>query len=151
MSDIRKISVADFFNHPSSADLLSSYGEECRISGMPRINPDRSVYDLMEKSGLVSIFGAFDGDNMDGFLVLLVSKNPHYSQLIGTIESIYVAKDKRKGGAGLELINKSKSVSKELGAVGIFISAPTHGVFGKVLEGLGAKNTNNVYFWSFVE
>jgi GNAT superfamily N-acetyltransferase len=151
ISDVRQITVDEFFSHPSSDALLKEYGEECALVGMPKPNPNIEVYKQLEQSGLFKLFGAFNGDDMDGFLVFLISQNPHYSAVIGTIESIFTTKEARKSGAGTRLINTAKNLGKEYGAVGLFISAPAAGVFSKVLSGLGAKLTNNVFFWSLNE
>lgn len=151
MPYIKKITVNEFFADPLSSKILKEYGEECCICGMPEPNPNRETYRLMESGGFMHVWGAFDGGELVGCLVLLLAENPHYSSIIGTIESIFVEKDRRAGGAGKLLLNKAKSFSKDNGATGVFISAPASGVFSKVLKGSGVKHTNDVFFWGLNE
>ena len=147
MNDIKKITINQFFEHDDSSALMTEYADECRTCGMPEIDPDIDMYNAMENAGLLSIYGAFDGERLCGFMVLLVTRVPHYSKFIGTIESIFVAKDDRAGGHGMALLNHAKQLIKESEAVGLFVSAPAVGVFDKVLQGLDGKHTNNIYFW----
>lgn len=146
MIEIKQITVGEFFNHYSYEELKAEYSEECRIHGMPIPKPDYDLYKIMENAGYMSVYGAFDGTDMVGFTCFLVSPNPHYSVLIGTIESIFVLKEHRKSKAGLDLLRTVKAVAVDKNVHGIFISAPASGVFSRVLQGMGLPKTNDIYF-----
>jgi predicted acetyltransferase len=107
------------------------------------------MYNTLEKAGVFQAFGAYDNDTLIGFIVVLVSNNPHYGKVIGTIESFFVSKAKRKTGAGLKLLRISEIFCKEFGAVGLFLSAPVESQLAKTMEKLSPyKETNRVFFRS---
>lgn len=126
--------------------LLDEYAEECAIVGMPKPEADRAMYEAMESSGAVLVIGAFSEDVLAGFVVLLVYRNPHYSQVIAVTESIFVASQYRKTGAGRRLISEAEAIAKERGAAGILVSAPADSRLAKVMPGIGYNQTNVAFF-----
>lgn len=150
--DIKLLSVDEFFDRPEADILLSEYAVECGISGLPTPKPDVALYRMIEAAGAMKIYAAFDDDGMTGFINLLVTRNPHYSAVLGTIESIFVLKGKRSnGGVGLALLRKARKEAQALGAVGLLVSAPAGSSFEAVMNKMDAKKTNEVFFWSFAQ
>lgn len=150
MIDIRRMTVEDFFDREEATLLLSQYEEECAIAGLPAPKPDVELYQLIEQAGAMRMFGAFSENRLIGFINLLVTRNPHYSAILGTIESIFVQKEERSnGGVGLGLLRKARQEAQNLKAVGLLVSAPAGGSFEAVMSRLEAKKTNQVFFWSF--
>jgi GNAT superfamily N-acetyltransferase len=150
VSEVRKITVHEFFYNPNTESLLSAYADECAIAGMPMPKPDFDLYAQMEKVGAYHAFAVLNDDfKMVGFAGLLISQNPHYSALIGTVESLFIAKEQRSGGLGLEMIRALKKFADDKGAVGLFSSAPSNSTLESVYDRLDCRCTNKVYFWGF--
>ena len=149
---IRSISVDDFFARPETDGLVEGYTDECAIAGLPRPRLDIEMYKALEEYGPLQAFAAFDGNEMIGYLFLLLARNPHYSAIICTIESIYVAKERRaRSGAGLALLGRANQVAIDGGAVGLLVSAPAGSAFEAVLEKMDLEKTNQVFFRSFAK
>ena len=133
------------------ADLLLEYAEESAIDGMPQPRPDAPAYRTMEANGKVVAFGAFDEDKLIGFLVMLAVTLPHYSEKVATAESFFVSAAYRRAGTGDRLLDEAKRFAKEIGAVGLLISAPIGGKLAAVLEKKKSfTETNRVFFTRFV-
>ena len=81
-----------------------------------------------------------------GFVTVLVSVFPHVGVLMASTESLFVAKEYRKTGAGLKLIRSAESCAKEGGAPCLFISSPFGGNLAEVLPQVGYTETNRVFF-----
>lgn len=144
--EIRRITVAEFFAAPNCDELLAEYAAESATEGLPHPLPHRDLYDAMERSGMFHLIGAYRDDELIGFLVLLISVNPHYSVVIGVTESYFVASTQRKSGAGLALLHEAEIVARGCGAVGCLVSAPSNGRLADVLPRIGYRETNRVFF-----
>jgi hypothetical protein len=61
--------------------------------------------------------GAFDGDELVGYSINIVSKNLHYSDLVVCQNDIlFVSGDYRKGATGLRLMRDTERAASALGA-----------------------------------
>lgn len=127
--------------------LVSEYSAECSISGMPPTNRDYDLYQKFEQAGFSRMFAAYKDSLLVGFLVLLVSPNPHYGCKIGTIESIFVGSNYRNSGAGLKLLKAAEETAKGMGAAGLFVSTPIGKQFADVMEKMDSyTETNRTFF-----
>ena len=66
--------------------------------------------------------------------------------MVATTESFFVDPDKRQSGAGIKLLRIAEAVAKDLGAVGLLVSAPFGGKLADVMEKVGYTETNRVFF-----
>lgn len=146
--EIKHCTVDDFFTHPGSLALLTEYAAESSIAGMPSPDPNRAAYTALERNGAMALLVALDpAGGLLGFLTLLVSANPHYSAVIGVVESFFVGSTHRKTGAGLGLLRAAERIAGECGAAGFLISAPYGGRLAEVLERHGDyRESNRVFF-----
>lgn len=129
------LSVAEFLdpeNH-EACSLLAEYAEECRLAGLPEPEPHRAIYEQLEDAGVFTLIGYRYEGQLIGFIGLLVSMNPHYSQLIGAAESLFVAERYRKTGAGLALLREAEREARGKGAVALLLSAPYGGKLAEVM------------------
>lgn len=150
MPEIRHFTVDQFFAHPDAAGLLAEYASEAAIAGLPAPQPARETYEAVERSGALCVLVATEGEQMLGFLALVVSPNPHYGILLGVTESYFVSKQYRALGAGLHLLHAAERVAQEVGAKGLLVSAPSEGRLVQVLERNKAyRETNRVFFRGF--
>lgn len=143
---IRPCTVADIESAPNA--LLAEYGRESAIPELGPVNPQFPIYKVMEANGSVRMIGAFRGDQIVGFIALLVSVLPHFGVVVGTTESFFVASHDRKSGAGLRLLRAAEDMAREMGAVGFFVSTPVGSRLERVMPGIGYRETNRVFFRS---
>lgn len=143
---IKPCAVEDVQNAPNVADLLAEYANESALDALGGANPQWETYRQMQAMGVAHVLGAYQGDTLVGFLVLLVSVVPHFGKPIASTESYFVAQVVRKAGAGLKLLHEAEKLARESGAVGLFVSAPTDSRLSHVLPGVGYHETNRLYF-----
>ena len=145
-TSVRPLTIAELFSAPNIEGLLLEYALECAIAGMPEPKPDVPLYVALEATGAVRVVGAFSDERLVGFVVVLATRSPHYSATIAVTESLFVAVAKRKEGHGIALLHEAERIALEMGAVGLFVSAPTDGRLAAVLDGIGFTQTNRVFF-----
>jgi GNAT superfamily N-acetyltransferase len=143
---IRPCTVSDMENAHNLAALLAEYGVESAIEGLGQPSAQIETYRQMEALGMLCLIGAFQGDELVGFLIMIVSVLPHYGKRIASTESFFVASAARKGGAGLKLLCEAERLAKSLGAMGFFVSAPTNSRLDSVLTAKQYRHTNQVFF-----
>lgn len=149
--EVRDCPPLVFFAHRDAPALLAEYAAEASIAGLPAPQPDERSYFRLEANGVLHPLAAYDADErMVGFIVLLVSLNPHYGVKLGVIESFFVASEHRGSGAGLRLLRAAEACAEAQGAAGLLVSAPIKGRLADVLDAHDAYNeTNRVFFRSF--
>lgn len=150
MLNVRHCTIDELTNSSSLPALLADYTE----SSLPEIgtpNPQFQTYQRLEQVGLLFPFGAWEDERLIGFLLILITDLPHYGKLVAVSESYFVAKESRKTGAGLRLLNMAKEYAASQGAAAFLVSAPKGSSLEKVMEGLGWRNTNVVYGTSLNE
>lgn len=140
---IRPCTMADIERAPH---LIDEYGAESTIDGMGPQCPQFDTYYKLEAAGMIHITGAFHGDELVGFVIVLASILPHYGKPVATTESLFLAKAYRKGNAGLRLLRSAEQRAKEIGAVGILVSAPAGGQLERILPRYGYTHSNTVFF-----
>ena len=143
---IRKTPIKEVLD---SAELLARYAREAAIAGMPAPTAKLGMYDTLEKKGALSTFGAFHDEKLVGFITVLCSVLPHYSELTAVVESFFVDKEARRTGAGFKLLYAAEKLAKEKEVVGLLVSAPTGGALAEVLPRSGYRQTNVVFFKGF--
>lgn len=145
---IRKATVEDMEGDKNLSQLITDYADEAKNKDLPKQDPNFETYRVMEKMGVLHIFAAQSDDQVVGFITLLITPVPHYSQPIATSESFYVAPAHRKSGTGRKLLDAAEELAKEKGAAGLFISAPTGGRLEKAMPIMGYRPSNTVFFRS---
>lgn len=147
MSDlsIRQCNWEDIGDNPRYEHLASQYGTESANPEMPPMNVDYQLYLMYQTAGLTQWFGAYDGDELIGFIDVMISRHAHYSASIATIESFFVDKERRNTGAGLRLLKVAKQYAKNMDCVAIFLSAPTGSVLDDVMLRKGWTNSDQIF------
>lgn len=145
--NIEDISVDNFFALPDINLLIDEYRNECGNKAFGMAPPSQSHYSKLADAGVLFPAVAKDEEGKPvGFVVLLAISLPHFEgKMMANVESIFLAKKHRKGASGLALIKWARSKAKQLGAVGVYLSAPV----GSRLEVLAHKlfkKTNSVFF-----
>ena len=130
---VRKIGLSEMEEEPNFCDLVAEYSEMA-IEGLPKPNWQPEIYKNLEKTGNFCFFGAFDDSGLIGFASLIHSISAHYGILIGNVETLFVGKEKRRGGVGLRLKKAVEDYAREVGCAFIFFSVPLNGSLDAVLE-----------------
>ena len=132
---------------PDFDNLVAEYGEECKMMGMPEPEWAVEMYRGMEQMGIVQCLVLRNTEyKLVGFAVLFCTVVPHYSKLVVTTESLFVTKEYRKGGGGMKLIRAIEGHAKNIGAVGLLLSAPEGGSLAQVAPKIGYTHASNVFF-----
>lgn len=146
MIEVRRITFGELESEPNFRWLIEAYAEESQISGLPPANYQSELYHKMEATGTFHVLGAYRDGEMVGFVNFLVTSLPHYGLKVATTESIFVAQEFRRTGAGVKLIREMEKISAELGAIGVLVSAPFGGRLAEVMPGLKYRQTNQIFF-----
>lgn len=144
---VHRTSVAELAAAPNLADLVRAYAAESALPALGSAVLDVPAYARMEAAGIGHLIGAWRGDRLVGFLVLITTPVPHWgNQVLASAESFFVHPDERHGGTGRELRACAEAVAREVGACGVFISAPAGGALARVLPHWGYAHANSVFF-----
>ena len=143
---IRECSVTEFCASDNLDELFSEYAAESSIEGLPAYKVNFEMYKALDQAGVIKLACAYSGDVIVGFISVLVTVLPHYSEKLATAESYFVAKKYRAGGAGLRLLRWGERFAQEAGSSGLLVSAPAASILSTILPKLGYNNTNLVYF-----
>ena len=93
---IRKITVAEFLD--GSTELLRQHWLETEADLAPNgPNPSVGMYTLLQEQNSLILFGAFNGDEMVGYVAVFVYPHPHYGIVFAQHDVLFVRKDKRLG------------------------------------------------------
>lgn len=139
---IEKVSFTALLDSP----LLKEYAAECSIPEIGEIKPSEQIYAMMESAQLQQCFAAYLGDELIGFANLLTTIYPHYSVKEATLESIFVAAEHRKLGAGTALKQAVKQYAKEAGCQDLLSSAPKGSKAEQVLSKTkGARAISTIF------
>jgi GNAT superfamily N-acetyltransferase len=141
MVTIKSCTVEDV-QHSALAEEYASYA----IAGLPKPQPQWERYKLMEAAGVISVFGAFDDDQIVGFISTIGYLSLHYGVDITLTESFFVAKQYRKTGAGVKLLRAVEQMAKANGSAGLMITAPHNKELARVLTVIGYKQSHEVFF-----
>lgn len=143
---VRACSVEEIMGDPSFPMLSDEYEAESKIKGLPSPTRKMEQYQEMAWTGMLHPFGAWHGDQLVGFISLLTPTLPRYGALVAVVESFFVAKAHRKGGAGLRLLREVERVAAECQSPGIFVSSPIAAVLVEILPRRGYSASHLVFF-----
>lgn len=98
--------------------LLEEHREELTTNpDIMVLKPDIARYQTLEQAGLLLSLGLFRGESLIGYSVNILVTNLHYSDmLLCQNDLLFIAKEHRKGMAGVRLIATTERAAKERGA-----------------------------------
>ena len=116
MTEIRLSNVDEMLANAGA--LFSEHWEEIALNKEVMVlKPDEAKYRNLEANGMLLILGAFEGDQIVGYSVNVVTNHPHYADLITcSNDLLFVTEGKRNGRLGLQLIRTTEKAAKECGA-----------------------------------
>lgn len=151
MTDLtcRRLTCDELFSLPKFDELVKEYGEEISFDGLEP-NIKKGAYKYLEAQGCLGIIGVFLKDELVGIASWMLFDQLHFQgNLTATVESIWVAPECRKLGAGALLINELWRCAAEDGAKGLFLTAKI-GTRAAKIFGHIAKPISTI-FWKKLE
>lgn len=142
----KPISVKDAFDAPNFVELATEYRNESGNPHLPQ-KPNREHYESLERARVLHSIGAFNGSELVGFGAFLLINLPHHSELLASFESLFLAKEHRKGTAGLRLIRALRDYAKEKGAVGVYYGCRAGSRLERLFELLPSVERMDVVFY----
>lgn len=118
---IEEITISDIYNASNFEKLVKEYSENTQLQ---YTDFARSYYLQQEKEKKLQAFGVYDDKELIGFATMLFTFYPHLNKNIGTIESIFITKAKRKTLAGSKLIFKLRQFARKQELIGLFLGLP---------------------------
>lgn len=143
---VRRCTVADLAESPEFGSLAAEYEDEGKRADIGPCRLQIAMYLALEASGIMKFAGAWASGELIGLVSVGGTKVPHYDKPIATTESYFVRPHARHTGAGKLLLDEAEAMAIELGAFGLFVSAPTDGRLSIVLPRTGYSRTNEVFF-----
>jgi GNAT superfamily N-acetyltransferase len=143
---IRPVTSREILSAPNSVALMLEYAAECSIPEIGQICPQGDMYEQMEGTGRFQCFGVFEGDLLTGFASVLVYVVPHYGKKLATLESLFIAREHRRGRLGSELMHTIEDYARKSGCVAIQYVAPAGGQLERLLHLLQDYRHSNTVF-----
>ena len=113
---IRPILATDYLDQ--MWPLLAAHREELTVyPEIMQLSPDVETYLRLEDAGKLLSLGVFDDDDLVGYSVNIVTRNPHYDVLVCQNDVLYLAPEHRLGPLGLRLIRDTERHAREAGAL----------------------------------
>lgn len=113
--EVRPIS---FLEVAAREDLLEAHYDELATDKLRMVlAPDLARYQAIDDQGLLLSLGMFDGEEMVGYSVGIVTTSLHYSALtMYQNDVLFLAKDHRNAGVGKHLIDATEAAARARGA-----------------------------------
>lgn len=143
---IKECDVAVLTAASNFAELAKEYADECANKDLPEPSAKLDTYAFLQSQGGLHLWCAFLGEELIGYISVIVPVMPHYSAVVAFSESFFVAKKHRKTGAGLKLLRTAEEHAKQAGSQGLLVSAPFGGDLAEVLPNVGYREANRVFF-----
>ena len=104
------------------------------------LEPDAERYLAMDAMGLLLVLLAYEGDDLVGYSVNVVTTHLHYKALtFASNDLLYVAPAHRGGRLWLQLRRETRRVARERGAVLMLWHAKEGTTLAKLLPRMGCK------------
>lgn len=142
---LRQCRAVEIYAAANAAALWAEYAAESSIPELGPHDPQIPIYQNLEDAGVMTVFGAFLGEELAGMITVLISVVPHYGRKIATTESFFVCAKARSSGAGVKLLKAAEDYARAAGAVAFFVSAPAGGRLERVMPHWGYRESNRVF------
>lgn len=144
--DIRPISYDYLLEHQ---ELMQAHYDEVwgsKLSDQTLVLPDSETYRQLESQNMFVVLGGFIGDKLIGYATGYYSPYMHNIAIFfGTIDSIYLRPEHRKGINGAKLLKAMMNWFADIGVDQISINVSIGTAADKLLSRLGYKPTEHHY------
>ena len=127
--------------------LLEEHREELTTNpDIMVLKPDVERYQALEQAGLLLSLGLFRDESLIGYSVNALFTHSHYSDLLlCQNELLFIAKEHRKGMAGVRLIAATEQAARERGADMMMWHAKPQTTLDRLLPRMGYRLQDIVY------
>jgi hypothetical protein len=126
--------------------LDSHYEEIAQFKQVQRLDPDWEAYYRLEQAGKLWVMTVRADGRMVGYIVMLLTTDMHYRQLLRATEDIhFILPEYRKGLTGYRLLVRMKQAMAEKGAHTITLRTKANSDHGVLFERLGGVLHDLVY------
>lgn len=141
-----RIEYSDAFAREALPLLQKHDAEVSAFKDIP-LDPDYAQYEIFQKSGMLRVFTAREGERLVGYSLYFVSMAPHYKGSKQAVQDIlFMDAEFRKGSNGIRFIRYCDDWLRTEGVQVTYQSTTMQGMdFGIVLERLGYRPLETLY------
>jgi L-amino acid N-acyltransferase YncA len=122
------------------------YQEIAQFKEVQKLDPDWEAYGRLEDQGKLWVLTARSDGNLVGYIVMLLTRDMHYRNLLKATEDIhFLLPQYRKGMTGYRMLAMMKRAMKEKGAHMINVRTKANSDHGLLFERLGGVLHDLVY------
>jgi hypothetical protein len=126
--------------------LLQLHYEEVSLIKNYPLNPDYSLYMLMDSKDLIKVILCKKDNQIIGYIVFALSKHLHYQDCLVANEDIYfLMPEYRQGRTGIRMFKFAEEYLKSINVDMIKYSTKVHLDKSSIFEYLGYENTEKVF------
>lgn len=125
--------------------LISAHHAEVSHAPEVEVSVSRELYNAYLGAGTLKMFGAFDGDRIVGYATFTHYAHPHTGVITAISDSIYLAPEYR-GINGVRFMEHIESELTVSGAEALFYHAKANSALGPMLDRMGFKPVDIVYY-----
>ena len=126
--------------------LLKAYADESQNMLTPIVSPDWDLYLHLEELGMMDFIKVINDDKtLVGFMTLITTVLPHYTEPATTIESFFVLEEYRGAGTAKKMMAMAELLAVARNAKNIMMSAPIGGTLARVSASFGFSATSIAY------
>lgn len=106
---------------------------------------DYDFYSALEAAGQLLVVTAREDGKLQGYVMMLVRKHPHYRKICGFEDAYFLRKSSRKGSAGMGLIQSAMIFAQALGAQKVFWHSKCSKDLSTIFTRLGFAHVDEVW------
>lgn len=127
--------------------LIEKHHEEATLyKEHIELNPDYDSYIKLEETGSICVITVREDTVLIGYTIFIIAPHLHYKDhLFAQNDIVYIDKEYRECGVGLEMFRFAESVLKDRGVSVIKISTRVTNPFDKLCQGLNYDYTDRDY------
>lgn len=152
MSDIKckVVKVSDIISNEYAAEYFkgmieTQWDEVDHRNENSSLDVDFDKYIQMEEMGIHFLVLAFSKTDIVGFNSILISPSPHTKELMAYTDTIYVSKDHRGTGLGLDMIKVAEYEARSRGCKHMSVTFKNGTDHDNLVEEIGFKPYEVVY------
>ena len=126
--------------------IQEHYDEVCAVKDLQALDPMWDEYEAVERRGKAFVLGAQVGDELVGYSLTFVGPHIHYANTIAAHNDVvFLTKEHRRSGLGLELIQATERLARDKGAVYITWHAKPGSALERMMPRMGYRAHETVF------
>jgi GNAT superfamily N-acetyltransferase len=125
--------------------VKSQWGEVDHRAVESHLDVMEQTYTNMEDLGLHYVVLATEDKEVFGYDSMMITENPHTSELTALTDTMYISPEKRKAGLGREMIKVAEEEAVRRGALRMCIVLKNNQRHEDLVDGLGYFSYETIY------